>query len=184
MNETTDLRDDDRQILNALQDSESSFAFQGIKRKLGLHQETLSRALRRLERDQLIEHTEGGYRLTTRGSAMVKGARGRAQSYKILETYLPSDVWTSNLISRLKYSWFSSLRWLGYAHRKEGAVLTWLSDDGSLQMRAIFQGKRLTIETDSNDEEAFAMAVKFAYELVSRITKEYQPARVESSEFN
>ncbi len=51
-------------------------------------------------------------------------------------------------------------------------------------MRAIFQGKRLTIETDSNDEEAFAMAVKFAYELVSRITKEYQPARVESSEFN
>lgn len=169
-----DLRDNDLQILGTFHDSDSKFAFQGLKRKLGMHQETLSRALRRLESEELVEHTLDGYRLTSRGSAIIKKAHGsRSEPRKILETYLPSDVSPSDIISRLKYSWFSALRWLGYTETKEGVILTWVTEDGSLQIRARFHGNRLSIETDSDREGLSQMSIKFAYELISRITKGY-----------
>lgn len=182
-----DLRHGDRQVLDAFRDSESKFAFQGLKRRLGIHQETLSRALRRLEEDELVEHAEDGYRLTPRGSAIVKkNQKGQAQSYRMLETYLPPDVSALDVISRLKYSWFSTLRWFGYTQTEGGAVLTWLTEDGRLQIKARFQGNRLSIETDSNDEETSEISIKFAHELLARVVKEYQrgAAHLENSEFN
>ena len=152
-----------------------------------MHQETLSRALRRLEEDELVERAEDGYRLTSRGSAIIRKSRkDHAQSYKILETYLPADVSASDLVSRLKYSWFSSLRWLGYTETESGSVLSWLTEDGRLQIKARFQGNRLFIETDSNDEETSEISIKFAHELLTRVIKEYQrgATHIENSQLN
>jgi hypothetical protein len=127
-----DLRNADLQVLDAFQ-NQSSLAFQGLKRKLGMHQETLSRALHRLESDQLVERTQDGYRLTPRGSRIINvPIRGASiKGNKILETYLPTDVPASEVISRLKYSWFSMLRWLGYSENNDEVILTWVSEDGS-----------------------------------------------------
>ena len=173
-----DLRYGDLNVLDAFDDSASNFAFQGLKRKLGIHQETLSRALRRLESDQLVEHTEDGYRLTLRGLAVTgKSPKGGARSLRILETYLPSDIEASELISKLKYTWFSALRWFGYKETGEGAILTWLTEDGNTQIKAHFQGARLFIEIDSDDDEKLNVAITFAHELMNRIFKEYQQVK-------
>jgi hypothetical protein len=92
---------------------------------------------------------------------------------KVLETYLPTDVPTSEVISRLKYSWFSTLRWLGYSENENEAILTWLTEDGSTQVRARFKGNRLLIEIVPDSEKS-NLAIKSAHELISRIIREYR----------
>ena len=62
-----DLREHDRHVLEFLsRDPSSQVAFQGIRRRLGIHPEQLSRALHRLADDGLVEHTEHGYRATAK----------------------------------------------------------------------------------------------------------------------
>ena len=171
-----DLRRGDWEVLDAFHDSESSLAFQGLKRRLGMHQETLSRALHRLESDNLVVHTEDGYRLTRRGSEVIHlPSRGEsAKTTSILETSLPSDVASSDVISRLKYSWFSTLRWLGYSDKDNEALLAWVTDDGHTQVRARFKNNHLSIEIDSETGENSNIAIKSAHELAARIIHEYQ----------
>lgn len=171
-----DLRQGDWQVLDAFHDAESSLAFQGLKRRLGMHQETLSRALHRLEDDNLVERTEDGYRLTQHGSKVIH-LPARVRSTKpssLLETYLPSDVPSTDVISRLKYSWFSTLRWLGYSNNENDTLLTWVTDDGNTQVRARFRGNHLSIEIDTEDGEHSNTAIKSAHELAARIIREYQ----------
>jgi hypothetical protein len=170
-----DLRSGDWQVLDAFHDQESSLAFQGLKRSLGMHQETLSRALHRLESDHLVERTEDGYRLTQRGSEVIHvPVRGQpTKRSKILETYLPSDVPSSDVISRLKYSWFSTLRWLGFSGNNDESVLTWVTEDGRTQVRARFEGNHLSIEINPDIGEKSDLAIKSAHELAARIIREY-----------
>src|SRR5713101_8342301 len=59
----------DSNILQAIQEEGLTvFAFDGLKRLLGVHQEMLSRVLDRLEDEGLLEKVSEGYRLTTRGN--------------------------------------------------------------------------------------------------------------------
>lgn len=168
-----DLRTGDWQVLDAFHD-QSNLAFQGLKRKLGMHQETLSRALHRLEDDQLVERTEDGYRLTQRGSKIINvPIRGETKGNKILETQLPTDIPASEVISRLKYSWFSSLRWLGHSENGEETILTWVTEDGGTQVRAHFKGSNLMIEIASDSDKS-NFAIKSAHELIARIIREYK----------
>ncbi len=171
-----DLRRGDWQVLDAFHDAESSLAFQGLKRRLGMHQETLSRALQRLADDNLVERTEDGYRLTQHGSEITHiPARGHStKGTSLLETYLPSDVPATDVISRLKYSWFSRLRWLGYSNNENETLLTWVTDDGNTQVRARFKNNHLSIEIDTEDGENSNIAIKSAHELAARIIREYQ----------
>ena len=171
-----DLRRGDWEVLDAFSDAESNLAFQGLKRRLGMHQETLSRALHRLEDDNLVKHTEDGYRLTQRGSEVIHlPARGQStKTRSILETSLPSDVSSSDVISRLKYCWFSTLRWLGYSDNDNEALLAWVTDDGVTQVRARFRNNHLSIEINSETGENSNVAIKSAHELAARIIHEYQ----------
>jgi hypothetical protein len=176
-----DLRSSDWHVLDAF-DSQSDFGFQGLKRKLGIHQETLSRALHRLEDDELIQRTPDGYRLTDRGFAVAKHPSTNTQPDRILETYLPSDISVPDLISRLKYSWFGSLRWLGHSESKDGIVLSWVTEDGVSKVSSRFKGRQLTIEIEPHDYALSNFAIKFAHELLARITKEYRNIVVQSPE--
>ena len=170
-----DLRSGDLEVLDAFHD-QSHLAFQGLKRKLGMHQEKLSRALHRLESDQLVERTDDGYRLTSRGSRIIHVPVGGTSSkgIKVLETNLPTDVSTSDVISKLKYSWFSTLRWLGYTEINDEVILTWVSEDGDTQVRARFKANHLTIEIAPDSNEKSNSGIKSAHELIARIIREYR----------
>src|SRR2546426_4707533 len=62
-----DLRDHDREVLEFLShDPDSQVAFQGLRRRLGIHPEQLSRALHRLADSELVERTDLGYRVSRR----------------------------------------------------------------------------------------------------------------------
>src|SRR5580658_1460258 len=61
-----DPRLDDR-VLELLAGHRGEFAFSGLRRTLGAHPESLTRALRRLQRRGEIEHSPSGYRIRPEG---------------------------------------------------------------------------------------------------------------------
>src|SRR5437773_11788353 len=90
-----DLREHDREVLEFLsQDPSSQVAFQGLRRRLGIHPEQLSRALHRLADDNLVEHTDLGYRVTPRAMQVLSpGSLPSAEPVVItLQTYPPSNL--------------------------------------------------------------------------------------------
>src|SRR6478609_5577152 len=59
-----DLRNNDKKILLLLSEEEwSTYSFKALERKLGIHQQSLSRALKRLEYLNLVEKTSYGYKI-------------------------------------------------------------------------------------------------------------------------
>src|SRR3989304_1426112 len=63
--EIEDLRENDREVLEFLsRDPGSLVGFQGIRRRLRIHPEKLSRALQRLPRDELVDRYARGYRVS------------------------------------------------------------------------------------------------------------------------
>jgi len=63
-----ELHNNDKKILSLLINENSShFSFTGMKRKLNVHQQSLARALARLEELGLVEKADGGYGVNKNG---------------------------------------------------------------------------------------------------------------------
>src|SRR3989454_11952416 len=92
--EDIDLTPRDSNILRAIQDEGLTvFAFDGLKRLLGDHQEMLSRVLDRLEDEGILEKVSEGYRLTARGNHQVDRPLSSSQSSSpIVQSLLPRDT--------------------------------------------------------------------------------------------
>src|SRR3972149_753651 len=111
--ERLDLRDNDRVVLELLRSEPSAaVGFQGLRRRLRLHPERLSRALHRLAEDDLVVRTELGYRVSPRGLAILSPdafPRG-VPGVPVLQAYLPGDVDLRSLTLALKGSWIGPPR--------------------------------------------------------------------------
>ena len=58
------LPDDKALVMNMLSsETDATYTFQGMRRRLGLHQEKLTRILKRLEDDNLVLKTNEGYKV-------------------------------------------------------------------------------------------------------------------------
>lgn len=117
---------DDR-IVATLQGLRGRVAFSGLRRVLGVHPESLSRALRRLEREGLVERVDGGYRALGPGLPPAPATELRP----IARVELPLGATAEVIESRLSGRWFGSLRWLGVVERPDGRLLAWAGRDGS-----------------------------------------------------
>ena len=75
-----DFQTNDKKVLSLLnQDSDvndNQYTFNGLVRKLGIHQQSLTRSLHRLETAGLVKKTDYGYKLTKNlDSILVKKSR-------------------------------------------------------------------------------------------------------------
>jgi DNA-binding transcriptional ArsR family regulator len=183
MDETGSLNTVDREVLNILgADLATDLAFQGLKRKSGLHQETLSRALHRLEKDGLILKTDGGgYRLSEKGQFLTKNDVAEPTYFiPLLTTQLPSDIDLPQLVDNLRFKWFGDLRWYGISETKNGFDLMWVSGDGSRRLIARFTHSYLSIGTIAKTPREKDMSIQLAYDLFSNIAKVYRVISVSS----
>ena len=117
-----DLREHDREVLEFLsRDPAAQVAFQGIRRRLGIHPEQLSRALHRLAEDDLVQKTEVGYRVTPKALSIFSPKEWTSDrpGSTILQTYLPADVDARALVGSLRGSWVGPLRWYGLVESAE-----------------------------------------------------------------
>src|SRR5437867_10773180 len=174
-----DLTPRDSNILHAIQEEGLTvFAFDGLKRLLGVHQEMLSRVLDRLEDEGLLEKVSEGYRLTERGNRQVAHPLSSTQPrIPIVQSLLPHDVDVQRIIAGLKGRWFGSLRWLGYSQTDEGLILKWITEEDSIQIDAKFTENYLSIDAKVGEEKDVSQAVKASHQLMGHISRLYSGPR-------
>ncbi len=151
------------------------FTFEGLKRRLGTHPETLSRVLDRLEEQKVLEKTERGYHVTQYGRevAGVRQLSSSAARVTLLKTLLPHVENPREAVSHLRGRWFGPLRWLGYAEDEKGTNMKWITEDGGVQVDAIFSEGELTIEGRIREGKDLTDAIKASHQLVGYISKVY-----------
>ena len=150
------------------------FTFDGLKRRTGLHPETLSRILARLEQEGIVKKEHEGYRVTpkiTKLKLSQTRRRNEEAATPLIQTFLPSDLMTQQLILSLKGKWFGLLRWLGISENSRGVTLKWVTEDGGIQVAANIQGTALNIEAKFLTSNDLNLALKASYQLMANIGK-------------
>ena len=182
-----DFQSNDKKILSVLnQDSDlidNQYTFNGLVRKLGIHQQSLSRALRRLEDAGLIQRTESGYKLSKNlRSILVKKSRidlenlakkiskQQFQFVQILQMYIPTTVKVDEVVDKLVGKWFGNLRWIGLVEGDGGYVLQWANSDKFLVNLKIVS-RYATIESNATSEKDKAESMVSAHRIFEQITK-------------
>ena len=87
----SDLRQHDVDIMNILYDSEdentvTTLSFNGLKNTLKIHQEILSRSLKRLQELSFIERTRLGYKATEEGKLIFSKIKNTCSTSILSET--------------------------------------------------------------------------------------------------
>ena len=170
----------DSEVLRVIEQEElTSFSFEGLKRRIGTHPETLSRVLDRLEEEDIVEKTESSYRVTEKGKEWLKvhPLSVIGDRLTLVRTMLPPMVRPSQIFHELKGRWFGQLRWLGYSETPSDIVLKWVTADGKVQLDARLGEGELVIEGRILDGKDVASAVRASHQLMSHISETYMGPR-------
>ena len=166
---TNNFRINDSKILSLLNQEVGSnyYSFTGLMRKLNLHQQSLTRALNRLQDLGLIDRSNMGYKLTKNGISMLsKSSVGsidkiiKPKEYiQLLQTYIPINVNVRDIARSLVGKWFNNLRWTGLIENEMEYMLQWISEDNSFQINLRILTDYIVIETNaiSDKEKVEAM---------------------------
>lgn len=167
------LSERDADVLALIENEDLTiFTFDGLKRRTGLHSETLSRILGRLEQEGIVKKEPEGYRVTPKITKLkLNQPHNEKPTTPLIQTFLPSDLMTQQLILALKGKWFGLLRWLGISENNQGVTLKWITEDGGIQIAANIQGTALNIEAKFLTNNNLNMALKASYQLMANIGK-------------
>ena len=171
----------DAEVVRTIEEEELSvFTFDGLRRITGVHPETLSRSLERLEDGGLVMRSPEGYSVTekAKGSFAARPTYSGARRVPILHTFLPYEASTRTIVSALKGRWFDTIRWVGMAEAEDGVVLKWVTEDGTATIDARFSAGQLDIDAKVANEADLPKAVRAAHQLMGRISKLYASPRL------
>lgn len=126
---------------------DARIAFQGLRRRLGLHPQALTRTLRSLERAGVVGHDERGYFVAPKHRRFV--ASEPTEAYRpVFAAILPPHVDPKHLADQLSRRWFQGLRWYGITEQPGEFVLHWILDADltSVRLRITPRGLGLELE--------------------------------------
>jgi hypothetical protein len=142
----SDERLDDR-IVRRMQAQAGHVSFNGLRRSLSAHPESLSRALRRLERFGVVLHDEGGYALAE-GPGTDFDAGVRPEFHRIGEVELPEGVSDAWILGEFAGRWFRDLRWVGMIDGRDEPWLIWSVPGTDGHVFLTLRGRQLRVGTD------------------------------------
>jgi Xaa-Pro aminopeptidase len=149
-------------------ESDATYSFQGMKRRLGLHQEKLTRILKRLEDDNLVLKTDEGYKSLNRSR---KISHHLDEGEPVIRGQLPPGIDPNLLTSKLKGRWFKNFRWLGYSTGESGQSLYWITEDGRFQLVVRLAPAEILVWSHPTNEIEAHSSVAAGYELFDRISR-------------
>lgn len=187
---------DSKILLLMGQEVRSNYSFKGLIRKLNLHQQSLTRALIRLEDMKLVEKSNIGYKLTENGVSLMRlllSSKDRAYKLvsnnsilekkkekekrngyiQLLQTYISVDVKPEEILYGLIGKWFNNLRWVGMIESEAGGyMLQWISDDHyGFQINLRLISDYLIIETNAASDKEKIEAMIGSYRIFEQISK-------------
>ena len=208
------LHNNDIKILSLLnQKVGSNYSFKGLMRKLNLHQQSVTRALSRLEDLGFIEKSYFGYKISKTGESIMMLSKNsnlqriyasqnaemglrelgeeRNRYVQILQTYLPININTDEILRALIGKWFNNLRWIGLTETESGEdVLQWINynndddnNNNSFQIILKIISKCIIIETNAASDKEKVEAMIGSYRIFEQITK-IIGSKVEASDMN
>jgi len=125
-----------------------------------------------LEDASAIERSPDGYTLKNPGSNFSFTVPTSAPNPKpIVEAYLPAQVDVTVLFQRLRGKWFGNFRWLGYSHDGNLLSMSWISEDGRMELQAKINSDKITIGADPHGNYDQSEQMAAAYQLFDHITK-------------
>ncbi len=169
------------EVLRVIEEEKlASFTFEGLKRRINTHSETLSRILYRLEEQEILEKANEGYRVTEKGRELlgVHPLNSEEPRLMLLRTLLPPEMDMQRVFLDLKGRWFGTLRWLGYSKKGNELVLKWITDDGGIQVDATFSPSALTVEGKLLEGKDLADAIRASHQLVGYVARLYSRPRM------
>lgn len=169
-----ELKEQDIDVIHVIHiENLTYFTFEGLKRRLKIHPETLSRILARLTDDEILEKTDKGYSLTTKGKHLLEQQNHQSTPARVpvLQSFVPPELSVDKIASSLKGKWFGSLRWLGYSLSEENVELKWITTNGEIIVSAVFTDGRLRIYSKAISETDFSARLSVSYQLMGYITK-------------
>lgn len=189
-----DLSELDRRILFLLNEQlGSTFTFKALERKLNIHQQTLTRSLKRLLELKLIIKSSRGYQIKENNGAWLLSMEGdpldsfitdtevtrskKSRKFKqFLQIYLPIKVDIEALVSTLSGKWFGNLRWLGMVKKDTGYRLEWVaidkySDENLFKIVVNIVADYIIVESDAEDQEEKMDAMLSSNRIVGDIIK-------------
>ena len=162
-------------VLHALEGLPGRVAFSGLRRVLGTHPESLARALRRLEREGLVERVDGGYRVLSEGRRSIEELT--ADLRPIARVDLPMGTTPESLFGRLAGRWFGSLRWVGVVERPDERLLAWAQRDGTgYVLLGVDRGMLRVFVPGPSGRDDPSEAEEAAYELLWHVTEALRPS--------
>jgi DNA-binding transcriptional ArsR family regulator len=175
--EETTLNDSSRlddRVLVTLQELNGRIAFSGLRRVLKAHPESLSRALRRLEREGLVERGDRGYRALAREPHLDPAAIRHLRP--IARVQVPLGTSPETVLARLAGHWFGELRWVGVIERPSQRLLAWARRDGSgYVLLGIHAGSLRVYIPDVSGPGDLGEAEDAAYELLGHAVGALRP---------
>ena len=169
-----DLRQSDIDILEILFDNGdentiATFTFNGLKIRSNIHQEILSRSLKRLKELGLIDKTKLGYNFNKKGKfifsklkSIINEERNNQTKYiQIIHTSVPFQISNQQIVEKLAGKYFGSLRWIGMIHNIKGYQLKWKDIENFIEIVVYLSNNNIIIET--NDDNLLNISKAFSY---------------------
>lgn len=190
-----DVRNNDKKILLLLRrEMWATYSFKALERKLDIHQQSLSRALKRLLDLNLIEKTSSGYKLVE-GNAynlnpimddnplneeleIIKSKNIR--KYKqLVQLYIPVKGNIEAIVDHLTGKWFGNLRWFGLITKETGFRLQWIvvdkySNNKIFQINVSILSEYVIVESDAVSDNEKVEAMYYSNRIIEEIIKVLQ----------
>ena len=175
-----ELHNNDKKILSLLINEDSSrFSFTGMKRKLNVHQQSLARALARLEELGLVEKSDAGYGLNknaevfTSPGKIVKPSSVFSNSsinFQLLHARIPVQIEVEQILIGLHGKWFDKYRFVELKKTNNGYALKWVNEATSYELTLIIIGNYCVVETNAISGESRLEAMFGASRIIKEIT--------------
>ncbi|MDQ4074032.1 MAG: winged helix-turn-helix domain-containing protein [Thermoproteota archaeon] len=200
-----DLRNNDKKILSLLNEEMwSTYSFKALERKLNIHQQSLSRALKRLKDLDLIEKTPTGYKLTKKtrylsnaelGDSQIRRGgeiegvveeqelyetgKTRKRFNQLVQISIPIRNNAEVIANQLVGKWFGNLRWFGLIKKGTGLTLQWVaidkySNNKLFQINIHIVSEYIVIESNAVSDKEKIEAMHYSNRIINEITKTLQ----------